>query len=103
LRQGANFPSFKDYYNQQPYLFFSCNNTKNGYTQGYAIGGVQAYFAPTNPVQYYNPDSFQILCAGWDGVFGPGGSWTGQTASQIAAPGQDDLTNFAQLKMGVTQ
>jgi general secretion pathway protein G len=33
LRPGAtnNFGSFKDYYNKQPYLYFSAGNRKNGY------------------------------------------------------------------------
>jgi hypothetical protein len=117
---GQYFPSFNDYYSQAtavPYLYFSANNVKNGYA-GYSITlldnsgvnvTVQAYFQSAGPpVLFQNPDTFQIVCAGNDGMFGVGGQWTPATASAVypAAPrnsGVDDQTNFYGAMMGVSQ
>jgi prepilin-type N-terminal cleavage/methylation domain-containing protein len=109
-----NFASYKDYYNQQPYLYFSAFNRKNGYNPSYFVQvlNVQPYFsvapAANSLGQFFNPDSGQIICAGADGVFGPGGQWTSATA-EIVYPttskggGADDLTNFHSARMGVSQ
>jgi prepilin-type N-terminal cleavage/methylation domain-containing protein len=105
------FPSYKDYYGNEPYLYFSAGNRKNGYVPGYAIvindnnnpnTSVTAY---SNGTQFYNPDTFQIICAGRDGAFntGPYNAWTPANASAISQPGQDDMTNFYGSRMGVPQ
>jgi prepilin-type N-terminal cleavage/methylation domain-containing protein len=108
LRNGSNFPSFKDYYGQQPYLYFSAYNRKNGYAPAYAVPIllVQPYFSAAN--QFFNPDSGQIICAGADGKFGAGGQWTSATAETVyptlsTGGGADDMTNFYSAKMGVSQ
>ena len=97
LRRGSNFPSFKDAYKQQPYLYFSSNNRRGGYnpylpsvfiqptnlsnTTGGGTASVMAYYqvaqtpsplfpkASQSPGQYVNADNWQILCAGRDGNF----------------------------------
>jgi prepilin-type N-terminal cleavage/methylation domain-containing protein len=67
------------------------------------------------------PDSFQIVCAGRDQVFGPGGQWSPATAPNYDLPGNplsptrpgqfdpangnglDDLTSFSDRRIGVSQ
>jgi hypothetical protein len=41
---------------------------------------------------YYNPDSFQIICAGRDGYFGGGPFWTPGRPNAEGSPGYDDMT-----------
>jgi hypothetical protein len=64
--------------------------------------------------QYLNPNTFQILCAGNDKVFGPGtvmlisnnvyttvtSVWTPQTTGQVSQQGQDDYSNFHDRPLG---
>jgi prepilin-type N-terminal cleavage/methylation domain-containing protein len=124
LRQGNNFASFKDYYNQQPYLYFSSNNVKNGYNAYYPtnpappytygitltnLNGnlvtVQAYYqtAPTVSAGaqvsrgvFLNPDTCQIICAGLDGNFGAGaGPWTPTNAETFYPSGSDGADDQA--------
>src|SRR5207253_2741708 len=104
--------------NPVPYLYFSANNRKNGYTPGYAISLkdatypatgknviVQAYVQSAGsvvnpgppviygpPVVYWSPDTFQIICAGSDGKFGPGGLWGVNNPAPLV--GQDDIGSF---------
>jgi prepilin-type N-terminal cleavage/methylation domain-containing protein len=52
----------------------------------------------TGPI-YYNKTSQQIISAGLDRAFGPGGLWTAQpglpySAGSIALAGRDDMSNF---------
>jgi general secretion pathway protein G len=110
LRNGTNFPSFKDYHNlgnaAQPYLYFSAYNRKNGYAPSYAMPvlGVSPYYSTVG--NYFNPDSFQIISAGGNGLFGPGGQWTPATAEGVykaGSPGADDQANFYQPLLGVSQ
>jgi hypothetical protein len=63
--------------------------------------GVKPY--RDTPSTYYKPDSFQIICAGDDGVFGPGGLWTPASASTVyppGSPGCDDQSNFHTRLLG---
>jgi prepilin-type N-terminal cleavage/methylation domain-containing protein len=62
-----------------------------------------------SPLQYVNKDSWQIICAGADGQFGPGTDltaaaasqfyWNKNTAGSISAAGRDDQANFARGKL----
>jgi prepilin-type N-terminal cleavage/methylation domain-containing protein len=77
---------------------------------------------------YWNPDTYQIVCAGRDGVFGPGGYWTNSTAgsyynaglgnmiafstlsfvntttgASYQGSGSDDMVNFTDTTLGVPQ
>lgn len=126
LRPGlsTNFASYNDAFAQRvpvPYLYFSANNRKNGYTPGYGITlkdnsgsppgsgpavTVSAYFQTAGPpVQWWNPDTFQIICAGANGAYGAGGGpWTPANAETFYSsnnPGNDDQTNFYDAVMGV--
>jgi prepilin-type N-terminal cleavage/methylation domain-containing protein len=59
--------------------------------------------------QYVKPNSWQIICAGRDGKFGPGTDmsgttttpyyWTPSTAASIPDPGKDDQANFGANKL----
>ena len=66
--------------------------------------GVSPYFSLSgNSIQYYNPSSYQIISAGTNKLFYPGGLWTPQNSQTIGANGQDDMTNFYPSLMGVPQ
>jgi prepilin-type N-terminal cleavage/methylation domain-containing protein len=89
----------------KPYAYFS------GYGQG-----LYSKYAPTigdcpslkvlpycqtgaTGLIYYNKTSQQIISAGLDRTFGPGGAWTAQpglpySAGSIAVAGRDDMSNF---------
>jgi hypothetical protein len=75
-----------------------------------SLGNIQPYFQQggANPAkQFYNPDTFQIISAGKDQKYGPGGLWvstmgTGGMATAGALTGADDLTNFYDAKLGVS-
>jgi hypothetical protein len=119
----TNFPSFNDNYSQRqpvPYLYFSANNQANGYTltpcgaPPYFIslpdntGGVVNVYPYQSGGKYQNPNTCQIICAGADGMYGTSGAgtWTPQTAETVYPinnPGNDDLTNFYDVRMGVSR
>jgi len=97
-----DFYSYADPYGT-PYAYFSSYKLTNGYAR-YGNSdcvnlGVSPYQSSTNPVKYYNPNSFQIISAGPDKVFGPGGLWTAGT-STTAAGTADDMANFADALLG---
>jgi prepilin-type N-terminal cleavage/methylation domain-containing protein len=111
LHADGLFPCYVDSYGHQPYAFFSSYNVNNGYNRYgtsdcptlLACGGqlLQPYnialpvspyatsFTPTPT--YQNPETYQIICAGRDGFFGPGSGtpvtpmilWTQGTALQV--------------------
>ena len=45
--------------------------------------------------RYWRPDSWQIICAGPDGQFGPGGVVWGKDNPVADGSGADDMANFA--------
>src|SRR5262249_18811178 len=126
------FYSYIDGYGLKPYAYFSSYRRANGYMQ-YPFNAtatppdlgdcnftptslkVSPYAqtwptaaAPNTPIRYLNPNTFQIISAGRDRVFGPGTidattTWTSATANLIALPGQDDLSNFYDARLGVSQ
>ena len=63
--------------------------------------GVDPYFSQISPLKYYNPDSGQLISAGADGKFGPGGLWAPATAMSVPVVGRDDVTNFYDKLMGI--
>jgi prepilin-type N-terminal cleavage/methylation domain-containing protein len=119
---GSGFPVYLDTYAigsggnlvGKPYAYFSSGKTANGYN-AYAgtfgadcktLGNFGAYNQPAGAgqaVQYYNPDTFQIISAGYNQTFGPGGAWLGTTADLIGKAGGDDVTNFTSRKLGAPQ
>lgn len=141
------FLSYFDAYSK-PYLYFSANNRKNGYNTadiiwaGHVTGITSPDAYPVGPVYmadngttttpalaFANPDTFQILGAGRDTVYGQGcapmvvntpgtanpwqrnGSYeSGQMRfDSVTNPnppggnGQDDMSNFYDSPLGVAQ
>jgi prepilin-type N-terminal cleavage/methylation domain-containing protein len=131
---GSNpYPCFVDPLNSKPYLYFSSRGNNNYnmamLTGGTIIGdcpssavynapypGVAPYFESFNPTtkvyKFINGHSHQILCAGKDGYFGPGGlgdptttpptpqTWSPSTGYPEKTPGADDLSNFSARVLG---
>jgi prepilin-type N-terminal cleavage/methylation domain-containing protein len=113
------FPSFQDAYQHTSppavYAYFSANNINNGYNRYGGTDcptlGVWPYAGAGLTPQYLNATTFQIICAGADGIFGPGTNltatspmyWTSGTAGQVNGlpPGYDDLSNFSPKLLGV--
>jgi prepilin-type N-terminal cleavage/methylation domain-containing protein len=115
-KRAINFPSFVDYYGKVPYLYFSSGKAGNDYSYEiaaptpdpnnyikvapYALSVTQV--SPTQTiVKFANPSGFQIVCAGKDNVFGPGGlTWGGSNQPVLTAEVKDDLANFSATKLG---
>jgi general secretion pathway protein G len=111
------FFSYFDSYGVQPYLYFSSFGGKLGtYNDGDCASlGVAPYFHgynlvqkqivaydPTNNLiakQYENPESVQIICAGQNQQFGPGGEWN-PVAPVVPPAGRDDVSNFSATLLG---
>jgi general secretion pathway protein G len=91
-----------------PYIYFSSYFSRNGYLNGNPLNNecpsltspglnnaqtppwsspvvINPYFEAANPVRFLNPNTFQIITAGADGDFGPGGLWN---------PGQQPVDPF---------
>jgi hypothetical protein len=81
----APFLSYLDPWRKQPYLYFSSYKTSNGYNRYFRFefpaaklsdchsAGVWPYASALGPkARFYRDDSFQLVCAGPDGRFGPG-------------------------------
>jgi prepilin-type N-terminal cleavage/methylation domain-containing protein len=110
---NGGYFSCLDAWKQKPYAYFSSYSWKgpNQYLRYFNNPGgsdcstlniLPYQFPPAgNVVRFVNPDSFQIICAGQDGVFGGGGAWNPQ--SGIPGAGADDLTNFASGRVGNPQ
>jgi len=85
------------------YLYFSTQGGPNNYPGGQSAvpGAPQPYFqgSPGSP-QFFNPNSFQILSAGMDGIFGPGGQYDGSQGYGLSGPGADDIANFSKSVLG---
>jgi prepilin-type N-terminal cleavage/methylation domain-containing protein len=117
------FPSFLDAYaipsQRNVYAFFSSGRSSNNYSADCpslmsCISGqaVMPYYQLTSgQKRYYNPNTYQIISAGKDFAFGPGGQWPppAATAAYYAAPtgataqtgnGFDDLSNFSSDTLG---
>jgi prepilin-type N-terminal cleavage/methylation domain-containing protein len=81
-----------------PYIYFDSSN------YGTTDLGVSPYFVlGTSPPQFLNRNSFQIISAGKNGVFGPGGAWNPATGSSPGSPGADDQSNFSANVLGAAQ
>jgi hypothetical protein len=105
-KSGGRFLTYLDTYSKrastdftlssatgQPYAYFSSGPNFNGYNpQDCALLGLKGpYMQPGSPPVYWKPDSFQIISAGADHVFFPGGVAWG-VGNRVNA---DDQTNFA--------
>jgi prepilin-type N-terminal cleavage/methylation domain-containing protein len=80
----------------KPYVYFSTYGTRNGYqmadclSQGLTAG---PYYEAANPVRYLNPNTFQIISAGADGLYGQGGLWS-PGLQPVDAQTKDNQSNF---------
>ena len=103
-RSGGPFYSYKDHWKKDmPYVFFSSGRAQNGYNATSDFPGIAngPYYESTNPRRYLNPNSFQIISAGQNGLFGQGGLWIGTNATAIGEDGKDDQVNFHDALLGV--
>jgi prepilin-type N-terminal cleavage/methylation domain-containing protein len=110
---AAGFFKYRDAYNngQQPayYVYLSPVNGKYNTDATFTVTdsrqGVVPYVLTTSPVvKFLNNDSFQIICAGPNGVFGPGGTnWSVANGYGKGLPGSDDLSNFSAVELSAGQ
>jgi hypothetical protein len=92
-------PYFVDVYETQPYLYFSSRKGGNDYAS--TIGSITPYMTAAN--RFANPNGFQIISAGKDGKFGPGGlNWPGASGG-ATLDGADDMANFYPTLLGISQ
>jgi general secretion pathway protein G len=113
----AKFLMYLDAYSSNstgsPYAYFSSGKAANGYNAYTGSdcaslngGNLQPYYQPSGTTkQYYNADTFQIISAGKDQLFGPGGQWQasiGPANPALTPNGADDQSNFYDSKLGVT-
>jgi hypothetical protein len=99
---GNPFPSYIDSHRKMPFVYFSSGRRPDGYDTSHAIAGlgVGPYIQQTAPTtKFYNSTSFQLISAGPDFVFGPGGLWVpggGNFATR------DDISNFHDSNLGAS-
>lgn len=90
-----------------PFLYFGAYSPNNyNAADAVTVNGVTIspyYEAGSNPTKWLNPDSFQIISAGRDRIFGPGGAWSLSTGYGGVGSGSDDLANFSQTELGNPQ
>jgi prepilin-type N-terminal cleavage/methylation domain-containing protein len=93
LKPGANgFLVYVDPWNKnQPYLYLSSYKSGNDYRDDAKTYNVKPYQEANG--QFVNPRGFQIISAGKDGLFGPGGAYDPR-AGVTDAKGRDDQANF---------
>jgi hypothetical protein len=102
LKPGANGSGYLVYidpWGKQPYAYFT-----SYVTEGYGQYGADCPSLNVAPYQepngkWINPGSCQIISAGRDGVFGPGGQWDAKAGSTVQA-GKDDQSNFSSHLLG---
>jgi general secretion pathway protein G len=96
---SSNFPSYYDPFNKAPYVYFGSD--AGGRYSGVANSmGVSPYLEQASPKKFHNPNRFQLIAPCLDGGFGPGGVvWPG---TAIGPPGADDMSNFADRKLGAS-
>ena len=120
--QSLKFFHYLDAYGKQPYAYFSSYKTMNGYNRYFLTpGGSDCASLPsTSPEgpwpyaedknRYLNPNGFQIISPGKDGVFGKGspdfgntGPWfrPGQPMYAFGTAGYDDMSNFHDRFLGI--
>lgn len=80
-----------------PYAYFTATNGNDYPSSPFTANGTSVY-PYSEGGRYVQQKSFQIISAGPDRRFGPGGDYRGTNAGSYAAgqAGGDDLTSFAQ-------
>jgi len=99
---GSGYFVYMDAWGKQPYAYFTSYQS-----EGYGLYngdcpslGVAPYQEPNG--KWINPGSCQIISAGRDGQFGPGGQWDPKAGSTVQA-GKDDQSNFSGHLLGAPQ
>ncbi len=86
----------------QPYAYLTSYGNGN-YSNDCPNLGVSPYMTSVTPPVYINPNGFQIISAGKNRLFGPGGLWNPTTGYGGGGPGADDLANFSSTFLGAPQ
>jgi prepilin-type N-terminal cleavage/methylation domain-containing protein len=104
------FPSYYDSYEKMPVVYFVGGNKV--YNQFGAkhhriefpliTDSVEPVYHPTTK-KYYNADSFQIITAGADNLFGQLAAWDNTNATVTQKAAQDNRVNFYPNHLGVEQ
>jgi len=90
----SNAPVYMDPYGM-PYVYFGSNKVGKKYTGVPAFGGVSPYNEAANG-KWLNEGGCQVISAGENKAFGPGGAWVPGASAGYAPeqPGADDMANF---------
>jgi hypothetical protein len=97
---AGGFLVYLDPWKEQPYAYFSATKAGNDYTPDCPSLGVAPYYGPGR--RFLQPNGCQIISAGPDRRFGPGGLWNPSTGG--AGPdGADDISNFSRAPLGIPQ
>ena len=95
------FLSYQDGYERNVYAFFAAGRTANSYGRNDNQSlRVQPYYSTVQngQRQHIKPNSFQIISAGKDGVFGTNYQW--QEGQGLTGAGSDNLSNFSNSRLG---
>ena len=102
LQRDANgFFTYLDPWKARPYAYFSATKAGNDYKPDCPTLGVKPYFDLS--LRFLNPNGCQILSAGPDQEFGPGGRWDPKNGYGWSTPGADDMSNFSRVPLGAPQ
>jgi prepilin-type N-terminal cleavage/methylation domain-containing protein len=114
---GKRNPTNASQWTGQPYAYFCSGPVYNGYVQTATAPGsfydcatlgvrpyIQTQAGGSSGMIFWKPNSFQIISAGADGVFGPGGVLWGpgfpvKNLGTSATGGADDQSNFSDRVM----
>jgi prepilin-type N-terminal cleavage/methylation domain-containing protein len=111
------FPSYLDNWEKKPIVYFVGGNKKTyneflhwnklpQFSHGIVDLDVQPYFKSIvngKPRGYLNPESFQIITAGKDNLFGGIGQWHNGTSPAPNKEWKDNRANFHTEQLGVAQ
>lgn len=98
-RGGSPFFSYLDAYADdantgKPYIYFSSGLAENAYNPNYSQLGVKPYIRTTTPyIQFFSPKTFQLISAGEDLQFGPGGTYD-PANPVVPQQAMDDVASF---------
>jgi hypothetical protein len=108
----TKFLYYLDAFGKAPYAYFSAGTAPNGYNAEGDCPGLAKLVKDCCPDgapkpylevkdKFWKPNGWQIISAGLDGKFGPGGVlWGKDNPVKTDTPGADDLANFAKAEMG---
>jgi hypothetical protein len=95
LEMKGTVPQFLDPWGT-PYAYMTTRNANSDY---YSDERLQPFTNADG--KFLNPRSFQIISAGKNKTFGPGGQWVpGEKPYSPDSDGGDDLSNFHDFKLG---